>query len=120
MRGADIVASGFIMGYYELFAIEGMSMGKPVLNYWRPDLKLIYSKHSYASHCPIMDTPVCRLKENIRLLAGNPDLRRQLGRAGRRYVEEHHSYRAIGQLFDRIIRKVWLAEAIDLPGLTNQ
>lgn len=41
MRDADIVASAFVMGCYELFAIEGMSMGKPVLNYCRPETHLL-------------------------------------------------------------------------------
>ena len=113
MREVDIVASGFVIGYYELFAIEGMSMSKPVLNYWRPDLKLLYSEYSYASECPIIDTPVSDLKKNIRLLVGDPDLRRQLGQAGRRYVQKYHSYAAIGELFDRVIRKVWFDEPVE-------
>ena len=113
MRDADIVASAFVMGCYELFAIEGMSMGKPVLNYCRPALRLICSAHSHDSECPILDTPVSRLKENIRRLADNPDLRERLGQAGRLYVEKYHSYEAVGQLFDKVIRKVWFGELID-------
>lgn len=66
MRDADIVASAFLTGYYELFAIEGMSMGKPVLNYWRPDLKAINSTYSFASECPVVDTPVEKIKEDVR------------------------------------------------------
>ena len=107
MRDADIVASAFLTGYYELFAIEGMSMGKPVLNYWRPDLKTIYTTYSYASECPIMDTPIENLKDNIRKLHADPSLRARLGEAGRHYVEKYHSYEAIGQTFDKIVREVW-------------
>jgi glycosyltransferase involved in cell wall biosynthesis len=113
MRNVDIVASGFITGCYELFAVEGMSMGRPVLNYWRPDLKLIYSTYSYASECPIVDTPASRLKENIKLLVENPDLRERLGKAGRQYVEKYHSFQAVGELLDKVIRKVWLNESVD-------
>jgi glycosyltransferase involved in cell wall biosynthesis len=107
MRDADIVASAFLTGYYELFAIEGMSLGKPVLNYWRPDLKAIYSTYSFASECPVMDTPVEKIKGNVRKLATNSSLRAQLGEAGRRYVEKYHSHEAIGQTFDKIVREVW-------------
>jgi glycosyltransferase involved in cell wall biosynthesis len=107
MREVDIVASAFITGFYELFAVEGMSMGKPVLNYWRPDLKSIYSTYSFASECPVVDTPVGKIKENIRMLAADPYLRVRLGEAGRRYVEKYHSYDAIGRTLDRIIRKAW-------------
>src|SRR6185503_5366905 len=114
MREVDIVASAFITGFYELFAVEGMSMGKPVLNYWRPDLKELYTTHSYASECPIVDTPVGMIKENIRMLANDPELRARLGTEGRRYVEKHHSYDAIGKMLARIITRVWLGEE-ELP-----
>jgi len=110
MREVDIVASGFVFGFYEMFAVEGMSMCKPVMNYWRPDLKFIYSTYSWASECPIVDTPVADLRKNIKMLVDNPELRRQLGEAGRRYVEKYHSHEAIGRLFDKIIRKVWFGE----------
>jgi hypothetical protein len=107
MQEVDIVASAFLTGYYELFAIEGMSMGKPVLNYWRPDLKLIYSTYSFAAECPVVDTPVAKIKDNIRMLAEDPELRAKLGSAGRRYVEKYHSHQAIGKTLDNIVRKVW-------------
>ena len=107
MRDADIVASAFLTGYYELFAIEGMSMGKPVLNYWRPDLKAIYSNYSFASECPILDTSVETIKDNIKKLAADPSLRARLGEAGRRYVEKYHSHEAIGQTLDKVVRQVW-------------
>jgi glycosyltransferase involved in cell wall biosynthesis len=110
MREVDIVASGFVTGFYEVFAVEGMSMCKPVMNYWRPDLKSIYSTYSWASECPIVDTPVADLRKNIKMLVDNPELRRQLGEAGRRYVEKYHSHEAIGRLFDKVIRKVWFGE----------
>jgi hypothetical protein len=107
MREVDIVASAFITGFYELFAVEGMSMGKPVLNYWRPDLKSIYSTYSFAAECPVVDTPVGKMKENIRRLAEDPSLRRRLGEAGRRYVEKYHSHEAIGRTLEGIVRRVW-------------
>ena len=113
MQDVDIVACGFIGGSYGLFAVEGMSMCKPVLNYWRPDLKRIYSTYSYASECPILDTPPDRLKENIKLLVENPDLRERLGKAGRQYVEKYHSFQAVGELLDKVIRKVWFGESVD-------
>jgi glycosyltransferase involved in cell wall biosynthesis len=112
MRDADIVAAAFITGFYELFPIEGMSMGKPVLNYWRPDLKRIYSERSFASECPIVDTPPEKIKENVRALAEDPALRLKLGEAGRRYVEKHHSYDAIGRTLDQLVRKVWDATEV--------
>ncbi|HET8893903.1 MAG TPA: hypothetical protein VFM96_07395 [Gaiellaceae bacterium] len=107
MRNADIVASAFVMGYYELFAIEGMSMGKPVLNYWRPDLFHMHSLLSFASDCPIVDAPPELLKERIRMLAVDPQIRRRLGSAGRDYVLRHHSYEAVGAMLEELVNDAW-------------
>ena len=111
----DVVASAFVMGYYELFALEGMSMRLPVLNYWRPDLKQLLFERTFASECPIVDTPPERLKDNLRMLVEDPELRRRLGEEGRRYVERHYSNQAVGALLDEIVSGVWTAAARRRP-----
>ena len=107
MADVDIVASAFVLGFYELFAIEGMAMAKPVLNYWRPDLLELYSRESYAAKCPVVDAPPGGIADALRRLAADPELRRRLGEEGRRYVERHHSYEAIGELFEQIVERAW-------------
>lgn len=107
MFDSDIVASGFVLGYYELFAVEGMSLGKPVLNYWRPDLLELYTRSSYAGECPIVDASVESLAERIRELVGDPELRERIGAEGRAYVLQHHSYEAVGGLFAQIVDAAW-------------
>jgi len=47
-------------------------------------------------------------------LVENPQLRRELGVAGRKYVLKYHSYEAVGRMWDSIYRKVWYGEDIDL------
>ncbi len=54
-----------------------------------------------------MNTPPLEIKERLRELIHDPERRRQLGLAGRRYVEDHHSLEAIGALLDGIYRGVW-------------
>jgi glycosyltransferase involved in cell wall biosynthesis len=109
---ADIVADQFIVGWYALFAIEAMAMAKPVLCYLRPDLVELYTLYSFAGECPLVNTPALQIKERLRELIHDPKRRRELGLAGRRYVESHHSLEAVGAMLDGIYRRVW-------PGLEH-
>jgi glycosyltransferase involved in cell wall biosynthesis len=107
MDRSHIVASAFVMGYYELFAVEGMSMSRPVLNYLRPDLKALHEEWSFGRECPIVDTPPDRIADRIRALALDPEERRRLGEKGRQYVEQRHSYAAMGSVLAEIVSHVW-------------
>jgi glycosyltransferase involved in cell wall biosynthesis len=104
MAEADIVADQFIIGWYAMFAIEAMSMGKPVLCYLRPDLLELHSLYATAGDCPLVNTPPLQIKEVLRELVADPERRDELGRRGREYVEANHSLEAVGAMFDSIFR----------------
>lgn len=106
---ADIVADQFIVGWYAFFAIEAMATAKPVLCFLRPDLVELYTLYSFAGECPLVNTPPLEIKERLRELIHDPVRRRELGLAGRRYVEDHHSLDAVGAWLDGIYRRVWPA-----------
>lgn len=106
---ADIVADQFIVGWYAFFAIEAMATGKPVLCFLRPDLVELYTLFSFAGECPLVNTPPLEIKELLRDLIHDAGRRRELGLAGRRYVEDHHSLEAVGAWLDDIYRRVWPA-----------
>jgi hypothetical protein len=112
---ADIVADQFIVGWYAFFAIEAMATAKPVLCYLRPDLLELYTLFSFAGECPLVNTAPLEIKERLRELIHDAGQRRELGLAGRRYVEAHHSLEAIGAWLDGIYRTVWppLGESIE-------
>lgn len=107
MASCDVVADQFVVGWYAMFALEGMSMGKPVLTYLRDDLVDLYSRYSWAASCPIVNTPPDRIKAQLRRLVEDPELRARLGREGRAYVEAHHSLEAIGRLLDGVYKRMW-------------
>jgi glycosyltransferase involved in cell wall biosynthesis len=109
---ADIVADQFIVGWYALFAIEAMAMAKPVLCYLRPDLLELYTLYSFAGECPLVNTPALEVKERLRELVRDAPRRRELGLAGRRYVEDHHSLEAVGQMLAGIYDSVWPQSAV--------
>ncbi len=107
MQECDIVADQFIVGWYAMFALEGMSMGKPVLTYLRPDLLELYTLYSWAGECPLVNTPALRIKEILREMVEHPELRAEIGAKGRAYVEKYHSLEAIGRMFDEVYREIW-------------
>lgn len=89
-RTADIIFDQCMIGFHGYFALEGMAMGKPVVCFIRkPENYLI--KHE---ECPIINTSITSLKNDLRRLATNRLLLHETGKAGRRYIESNYSLRA--------------------------
>ncbi len=107
MQEADVVADQFVLGWYGLVALEGMSMAKPVLSFLRPDLLELYTLFSFAGECPIVNTAPFDIKEKLRELAADPERAAELGRRGRQYVRDHHSVEALTTTFDEIVTALW-------------
>jgi glycosyltransferase involved in cell wall biosynthesis len=115
---ADILAEQIIATAYALSGIEGMSCGLPVLsNLDRNDIVQVFRRYSYLNECPILSSTPENIKENLRILIKNPQLRKELGLAGRKYVEKYHSYKAAQYLFEKIIDKIWYGKKIDLMNM---
>ena len=104
---ADIIADQFIGGWYGLFAIEAMALGKPVLCYMREDLLM---GNPRVKDCPIVNTNPDNLKDNLIKLINNENLRIELGKRGRKYIEKYHTKEYIGAQMDKIYRNLWLGE----------
>lgn len=81
---ADIVVDQILLGTYGILSIEAMALGKTVICYIRPDLFPKYPNLPIVSANP--DNIYFKLKELIL----SPDLRKQLGEAGREYVKRRH------------------------------
>lgn len=115
LQESDILAEQFGMPWYGVNAMEGMSLGKPVLSdlsdgyYTEP-----FIRYTGFDECPIVNTPLKEIKEKLRVLIENPELRRELGETGRKYVLKYHSYSAVGRMWNLIYRRVWDCEDIDL------
>ena len=104
----DVVAEQFIGGY-ALFAIEGMSAGKPVLS----NLSWMGRQlRATLEPCPIVDATPESLVDELRRLVTDPALRSRLGRASRAYALDRHSYRAVGEAWAEIFAHVWSGEAL--------
>jgi len=107
---ADIVAEQFVAGY-GLFAIEGMSAGRPVLSalsWLEPDLLA----NLRGRGCPIVDTDLTNLEAQLHALITDPAKRREIGASSRRFALEQHSYDSSGRSWEAIIRHVWTGEPL--------
>jgi glycosyltransferase involved in cell wall biosynthesis len=110
MASVDVVADQLIIGWYAMFALEGMAMEKPVLCYLREDLKELYvaSGLMAADEIPIIDCSPATVKESIRNLLLHRDQLPEIGKRSREYVIRHHSTQAVGKIFAEINRRIGL------------
>ena len=95
---ADIVIDQLLNGWYGVFAIEAMAMGKPVVTFLRDDT-LAETERTFGVTVPIVSANGETLVQQLRPLVESPELRARIGAASRRYVEQLHDVdRIAGQL----------------------
>jgi len=100
---ADILVEQLIFDGYALSAIEGMASGLPVLsNLSNANLATLMRRYSFLDECPIISTSPENIYNNLKILIENPNLRRELGHAGRKYVEKYHSFATAQYMFGKI------------------
>lgn len=105
MKTCDVIADQLIIGWYAMFAIEAMALGKPVLCYARSDLENLYVQADLLQRgeLPLINCTPANVVDVIRELATlNPSRLIELGERGRAYVERRHSLDAVGAMFSRI------------------
>jgi hypothetical protein len=89
---ADIVVDQLLIGWYGAFAVEAMALSKPVLCFIREDDPL---DNPLGAELPIVRTNPATLVSDLRALTIDARRRRDVGLAGRRFVEKHHDPRTI-------------------------
>jgi glycosyltransferase involved in cell wall biosynthesis len=110
MASVDIVADQLIVGWYAMFAIEAMAMGKPVLCYLRPDLIELYTTVGLVEvdEIPIINCTPLTVKAILKNLVIQKESLVEIGNRSREFVLKHHSLKAIGQVFSEINQKLKL------------
>ena len=104
MEEVHVVADQLIIGWYGMFAVEGMAMSKPVLCYLRDDLKDLYITAGLLEpdEIPIVECCPDSVKDTIARLYRQRNNLSEVGRRSREFVERHHSLCAVGAVLDRI------------------
>jgi glycosyltransferase involved in cell wall biosynthesis len=86
---ADIVVDQLRAGWYGLFAIEAMALGKPVVSFLH-DEAVRRTEESFGVAVPILPATAATLTEVLRPLVDSPEERRRVGAESRAYVEQVH------------------------------
>ncbi len=122
MARADVVADQFVIGWYAMFALEAMSLGKPVMCYLRDDLLELYSYAGLVQpgEIPIINTSLSTIKDQLRWLCEHRHEIPAIGQASVDFVRKHHSVEAIGQVFNRINRSLGIMPRDDVSISTPQ
>ena len=96
-RGADIVVDQLNAGWYGLFAIEAMALGKPVVTFLH-DEAVRRTEEAFGTRVPIVSATADTLRESLRPLVADAARRRELGAASREYVERVHDLERVTDL----------------------
>jgi glycosyltransferase involved in cell wall biosynthesis len=98
-RNADIVVDQLNAGWYGLFAIECMALGKPVVTYLH-DEAVRRTGEAFGTAVPLVSATAETLRERIRPLVADAAERRRVGAASRAYVERVHD---LERVTDRLL-----------------
>ena len=86
---ADIVVDQLNAGWYGIFALEAMALGKPVLSYLRPEA-VQQTERELGVEVPIVPVTKETLRDRIAELATSAGERLRIGASSRAYVERVH------------------------------
>ena len=105
-RSADVIFDQCLIGYHGYFALEGLALGKPVMCFIRkPGDYLLHPEE-----CPIINTSVATLKEDIRRLVVDRATLNVIGRQGRGYIEKHFSVSAFSKRLGDAYQRLGIAQ----------
>ena len=88
-RAADIVVDQLNAGWYGVFAIEAMALGKPVVTFLHEEA-VRRTEEALGVEVPIVAATKDTLADVLRPLVESPEERARVGAASRAYVERVH------------------------------
>jgi glycosyltransferase involved in cell wall biosynthesis len=98
-RAADIVVDQLNAGWYGLFAVECMALGKPVITFLH-DEAVRQTEEAFATAVPVVSATKDTLRERLQPLVESVEERRRIGVASRAYVERVHD---VERVADRLL-----------------
>ena len=93
-RNADVVVDQLNAGWYGVFAIEAMALGKPVVTFLHEEA-VRRTEEAFGVEVPIVSAARDTLADVLRPLVESPEERRRIGAASRAYVERVHDADAV-------------------------
>jgi glycosyltransferase involved in cell wall biosynthesis len=115
-RDADVVVDQLNAGWYGVFAIECLALGKPVVTFLHEEA-VRRTEAAYGVEVPLRSATKETLREALRPLVEDAALRRRLGAASRAYAERLHDVDVIAGQLVGIYERVRGAARRDLTRL---
>lgn len=118
MSEVDIVADQLVIGWYAMFAMEGMALAKPVLCYIREDLKAFYTQCGLLEEdeLPLVACNPVNVTGIIRELISDRSRMTEIGLRSREFVIKHHSLQVIGDRFATVNRGIGVFPSCSCDG----
>lgn len=105
---ADILVEQIIATGHGMNGLEGMASGLPTISNLEDESYMLpLRRWSYFGECPLVSATPENLVDVLRKLVTRPELRHQLGDAGRAYVEKYHGLDSAQYLFTNVIEYVY-------------
>jgi glycosyltransferase involved in cell wall biosynthesis len=105
---ADLVVDQLNVGWYGLFSIEAMALGKPCIV--RLDREAAAeSEEAFGHKIPLINADADSLADTIRGLVREPERLTEIGHASRAYVEGVHSHTAVAERMLDVYRRRGIA-----------
>ncbi|HEY2073586.1 MAG TPA: hypothetical protein VGG88_08430 [Gaiellaceae bacterium] len=98
-RAADLVVDQLNAGWYGMFAIEAMALGKPVVAFLHEEAKQ-RTEEAFGIELPIVHATKETLPDVLERLVSDPAELRRIGAASRAYVEQVHDLSVVA---DRLL-----------------
>jgi glycosyltransferase involved in cell wall biosynthesis len=81
-----------LVGFYGMFAVEAMALGKPVVCYIRPDIW-----KDIGDNCPIINANPDNLYACLSSLIENNETLHEMGVKSRKYAESKHDVKIVSR-----------------------
>lgn len=101
---ADILIEQLIFTGHGLNGLEGMASGIPVISNLEDEAYITpIRRWSFFSECPLVSASPETLVDVLRKLITRPQLRHDIGRSSRAYVEKYHDLDSAAYLFEAVV-----------------
>lgn len=107
-QGADILIEQLIVTGHGMNGLEGLASGLPTISNLEDETYTTPMRRwSYFNECPLVSATPENLVDVLKRLVTRPELRHELGKAGRAYAEKYHGLDSAQYLFSNVIEYVY-------------
>jgi glycosyltransferase involved in cell wall biosynthesis len=96
----DVLVEQLVFTGYGMSAVEGLASGVVVVSNLSDERIMVpFRRWSFLSECPIVSASPETIKEVLRKLSNENELRHKISAVSREYAEKYHSYDAFYELY---------------------